>query len=338
MKEYPKDPHLPRLFYLASETYKKIWTKEYQDKAWAYMQTAPNEIPNHIFWKTGEERRRRRLYPTLFCAGATMRNRTAIRANCSAARRSTQSADRNCAMHSARNSFPDTKRDARDSNGAAIALSVTNWKFALKTFWSVLGILGIFSVAQASAQPAYTPRIGPAGVGAIIFGQTPAQAAATGMHFTATKPAAGSSCYYLRPQAHDGLSFMVEHGTLRRAEILRGGIVTADGFKIGDSISKIDPSVRYEVFLTPNGPTTGLYTAQRSSGGFIVRENPGGHSNTAFNYRIVAKALDQSSSPLQGTAKPHFAKPTNLTFSRRMLQNLRSARARYFHGPQLFQR
>ncbi|MDQ6933262.1 MAG: hypothetical protein M3160_08830, partial [Candidatus Eremiobacteraeota bacterium] len=100
---------------------------------------------------------------------------------------------------------------------------------------------------------------------------------------------------------------------------------------------RIDPTSRYEVFLTPNGPTMGLYTAQRSSGGFIVRENPGGHSNTAFSYRIVAKALEQSSTPLQGTSKPHFAKPTNLTFSRRMLKHLRDERARYFHGPQLFQ-
>lgn len=198
-----------------------------------------------------------------------MRNRSATRANCSAARRSTQSTDRN----SARNSLTGTKRDARDSNGAAIALSVTNWRFALKTFCSVLGILGIFSVAQASAQPAYTPRIGPAGVGAIIFGQTPAQAAATGMHFTATKPAAGSSCFYLRPQAHDGLSFMVEHGTIRRAEILRGGIVTADGFKIGDPISKIvqffakrarvmpnkyDPQAR-DVFIDPKGTADAKY-------------------------------------------------------------------------------
>lgn len=142
----------------------------------------------------------------------------------------------------------------------------------MKTFWSV-GVLVIFSVAQASAQPTYTPRIGPAGVGAIIFGQTPVQAAATGMHFTSTKPAAGSSCYYLRSQAHVGLSFMVEHGTIRRAEVLRGKIVTVDGFRIGDPISKIaqffakrarivpnkyDPTAR-DVFIDPKGTADAKY-------------------------------------------------------------------------------
>jgi len=51
MKEYPSDPHLPRSFYLASETYKKIWTKEYQDKAWAYMQLLQTKYPTTFFGK-----------------------------------------------------------------------------------------------------------------------------------------------------------------------------------------------------------------------------------------------------------------------------------------------
>ncbi|MDQ2664099.1 MAG: hypothetical protein M3Y18_08730 [Candidatus Eremiobacteraeota bacterium] len=51
MKEYPNDPHLPRSFYLASETYKKIWTKEYQDKAWAYMQLLKTKYPTTFFGK-----------------------------------------------------------------------------------------------------------------------------------------------------------------------------------------------------------------------------------------------------------------------------------------------
>ncbi|MDQ2664100.1 MAG: hypothetical protein M3Y18_08735 [Candidatus Eremiobacteraeota bacterium] len=155
----------------------------------------------------------------------------------------------------------------------------------MKTFCSVLAILGIFSVAPASAQPTYTLRIGPAGVGAIIFGQTPAQAAASGMRFTATKPAPGSSCFYLRPQAHDGLSFMVEHGTIRRAEVLRRGIVTEDGFKIGDPTSKIvqffakrarvlpnkyDPKAQ-DVFIEPKGIADAKYRMRFKSKNGVVQ-------------------------------------------------------------------
>ncbi|HLJ83632.1 MAG TPA: hypothetical protein VKT51_05610 [Candidatus Eremiobacteraceae bacterium] len=51
----------------------------------------------------------------------------------------------------------------------------------------------------------------------------------------------------------------------------------------------IDQSRDYLVFLTPDGDTKGLYVAERSIRGFVVRESQGGRSNVQFSYRIVAK-------------------------------------------------
>ncbi len=54
----------------------------------------------------------------------------------------------------------------------------------------------------------------------------------------------------------------------------------------------MDRSTPYLVMLTPEGPSHGLYVAERSPNGFSVRENPGGASTLAFTYRIVAKPFD----------------------------------------------
>ena len=51
----------------------------------------------------------------------------------------------------------------------------------------------------------------------------------------------------------------------------------------------IDHTRGYLVFLTPEGPSQGLYVTGKSIAGFFVRENPGGHATIGFQYRIVAK-------------------------------------------------
>ncbi len=103
---------------------------------------------------------------------------------------------------------------------------------------SVHGTITPDPVAAAALSSA--SRVGPTGVGPIVFGMTPAQAATTGTHFVATKPALGSTCFYLRPPAPDGLSFLVEHGTIRRADIVTSTIRTIHGFRVGDLALKIN--------------------------------------------------------------------------------------------------
>ena len=50
----------------------------------------------------------------------------------------------------------------------------------------------------------------------------------------------------------------------------------------------IDGKANYLVFVTPQGPTQGLYVTNKTMAGFEVVEH-GGHSSIAFDYRIVAK-------------------------------------------------
>ncbi len=49
---------------------------------------------------------------------------------------------------------------------------------------------------------------------------------------------------------------------------------------------------RYHVFLTPYGPTSGLYVDKRTADRFVVREQQEGKSRVPFSYRVVAKRRD----------------------------------------------
>jgi hypothetical protein len=62
--------------------------------------------------------------------------------------------------------------------------------------------------------------------------------------------------------------------------------------------STIDTSRGYQVFLTPNGDTRGLYVFAKYEGGFIVRENEHGRSSVYFDYRVVAHPYGASDARL----------------------------------------
>ncbi|MDQ2858101.1 MAG: hypothetical protein M3R53_05535 [Candidatus Eremiobacteraeota bacterium] len=49
--QYPRDPQLSRSYFLATAAYKKVWTKEYQDKAWRYMHTIVQRFSQTYFGK-----------------------------------------------------------------------------------------------------------------------------------------------------------------------------------------------------------------------------------------------------------------------------------------------
>jgi|HubBroStandDraft_6_1064221.scaffolds.fasta_scaffold00047_8 hypothetical protein len=51
----------------------------------------------------------------------------------------------------------------------------------------------------------------------------------------------------------------------------------------------VNTASEYHVFLTPKGDSEGLYVSNETPQGFEVHEQRGGHSNVAFDYRIVAK-------------------------------------------------
>jgi hypothetical protein len=62
-----------------------------------------------------------------------------------------------------------------------------------------------------------------------------------------------------------------------------------------DFAATIDRQANYLVFITPQGESRGLYVTQKTGAGFEVRENGGGRSSLAFDYRIVAKPYGESS-------------------------------------------
>jgi hypothetical protein len=51
MRKYPNDPQLARTYYLASQMFKRIYTREAQEHAWKYMQLLVNQFPNTYFGK-----------------------------------------------------------------------------------------------------------------------------------------------------------------------------------------------------------------------------------------------------------------------------------------------
>ena len=53
----------------------------------------------------------------------------------------------------------------------------------------------------------------------------------------------------------------------------------------------VNTGTEYHVFLTPNGDSKGLYVSQKTATSFDVREQGGGISSIAFDYRIVAKRV-----------------------------------------------
>ena len=60
----------------------------------------------------------------------------------------------------------------------------------------------------------------------------------------------------------------------------------------------IDTRTNYLVFVTPEGDSNGTYVTGKTAAGFVVRENKGGRSTLAFQYRIVAKPLGTNAARL----------------------------------------
>ncbi|HXW75833.1 MAG TPA: hypothetical protein VEJ20_00320, partial [Candidatus Eremiobacteraceae bacterium] len=85
------------------------------------------------------------------------------------------------------------------------------------------------------------------------------------------------------------------------AQLVDGAATVALDPAFAKSISDRQP---YLVFVTPDGPSRGLYVAQKSLEGFTVRENPGGTSTIAFDYRIVAKPANDDRPRMSLSPRP----------------------------------
>jgi hypothetical protein len=81
---------------------------------------------------------------------------------------------------------------------------------------------------------------------------------------------------------------------------------------VGQATVSLDPGFAdivhtdtYHVFLTAYGDSQGLYVSERHNSGFTVREQQGGKSNIAFDYRVVAKRADIEGARLEHVEEPH---------------------------------
>jgi hypothetical protein len=136
----------------------------------------------------------------------------------------------------------------------------------------VLGRAGAIALLPGIALAATlssTSRVGPAGIGPIVFGMTAAQAASTGTRLIPYEYSSAplNACHYTRPDSLGGVEFMVVGGMLVRADVTSREIATTDGFRIGDSAAKVErfygsratlethkyvPNARW-IVVTPNG-------------------------------------------------------------------------------------
>jgi hypothetical protein len=79
-----------------------------------------------------------------------------------------------------------------------------------------------------------------------------------------------------------------------------GRLVNGRGYVTFDSALSdvIDKRHAYRVFLTPEGDSNVLYVTQKSPKGFLVCESRGGRSTLSFDYRIIAKPVDDDAQRL----------------------------------------
>ncbi len=87
--------------------------------------------------------------------------------------------------------------------------------------------------------------------------------------------------------------------TTGSATLVNGSAAIAFDPGFADTID----GTRYQVMLTPDGDTRGLYVARKEPNGFVVREVQGGRGSFAFDYHVYA--ADVSVQPALVQRAPH---------------------------------
>ena len=74
--------------------------------------------------------------------------------------------------------------------------------------------------------------------------------------------------------------------------------------RIGPDFAAVADGGAYQVFLTPEGDSKGLYVTEKGPGGFVVREQQNGTASLAFAYRVVAKRKGAIGKRLERIERP----------------------------------
>ena len=92
----------------------------------------------------------------------------------------------------------------------------------------------------------------------------------------------------------------------------------------------------YHVFLTPKGDCEGLYVSNETPTGFEVHELHNGHSNIAFDYRIMAKRKGYEQIRLEDkTQQMNMARPKRREGPRPVMptaEEIRSQQEAHLHS------
>lgn len=74
---------------------------------------------------------------------------------------------------------------------------------------------------------------------------------------------------------------------------------------LGTSAATVNTGADYHVFPVPDGDCRGLYVAEKTTAGFVVRELGGGTSNVPFEYRIIARRKGYENVRLEDITDKH---------------------------------
>jgi len=86
---------------------------------------------------------------------------------------------------------------------------------------------------------------------------------------------------------------------------LRNGVARVEADPDFAAVTRLGDD--YHVFLTPEGPSNGLYVTDRSSSGFEVREQAEGTAEISFSYRIMTPRTDARHGRLERLERPPSA-------------------------------
>lgn len=89
-----------------------------------------------------------------------------------------------------------------------------------------------------------------------------------------------------------------------RARLVRG----RTRVRLDRAFAEVIKTADYHVFLSPEGPSHGVYVSRRSRNGFEVREQHPGASTVPFSYRIVARRKDVDAPRFKRVKLPELPK------------------------------
>ena len=126
-----------------------------------------------------------------------------------------------------------------------------------------------------------------------------------------TSGGCSSGCITQNHRTHRVVSYAPTEAEPTREDTGIGQLVAGRAYVQLDPafVNVIDTRRSYAVLLTPEGDSRGLYVASKSKDGFEVREDMGGSSSLAFDYRVVAKPYGVESPRLPMVTLPQMPRP-----------------------------